>query len=123
MDSVVIIVPAPAVLCTIKGGQVAVPWAASLKPIQGVWLGVVRLLVPTVNVLLRRAVDAGLPMCGHRFAGHVHAVSESTLNAAAIDAFNARRLWQRDGSVHDGFRILTHILNVWSVSVLCIQRG
>ena len=63
------------------------PWAASLKPIQGVWLGVVRLLVPTVNVLLRRAVDAGLPMCGHRFAGHVHAVSESTLNAAAIDAF------------------------------------
>ena len=99
-------------------------------------------------------------MCCHMFAGYVHAVSESTLNAAAIDArstapvliarstvaqmawrrdpasggpvnpvvslsigtFNARRLWQRDESVHDGFRVLTHILDVWSVSVLCIQE-
>ena len=40
----------------------------------------------------------------------------------SIGTFNARRLWQRDGSVHDGFRVLTHILGVWSVSVLCIQE-
>ena len=33
--------------------------------------------------------------------------------------FNARRLWCGDGSLHDGFRVLTHILSVW-FSVLCI---
>ena len=36
--------------------------------------------------------------------------------------FNARRVWYGDGSLHDGFRVLTHILSVWSISVLCIQE-
>ena len=35
---------------------------------------------------------------------------------------HARRLWYGDGSLHDGFRVLTHILSVWSISVLCIQE-
>ena len=42
--------------------------------------------------------------------------------ALNVGTFNARRLWYGDGSLHDGFRVLTHILSVWSVSVLCIQE-
>ena len=42
--------------------------------------------------------------------------------ALSVGTFNARRLWYGDGSLHDGFRVLTHILSVWSVSVLCIQE-
>ena len=42
--------------------------------------------------------------------------------ALSVGTFNARRLWYGDGSLHDGFRVLTHILSVWSISVLCIQE-
>ena len=42
--------------------------------------------------------------------------------ALSVGIFNARRLWYGDGSLHDGFRVLTHILSVWSISVLCIQE-
>ena len=40
-----------------------------------------------------------------------------------VGTFNARRLWYGDGPLHDGFRVLTHILSVWSISVLCISGG
>ena len=42
--------------------------------------------------------------------------------ALSVGTFNARRLWYGNGSVHDGSRVLTHILSVWSISVLCIQE-
>ena len=42
--------------------------------------------------------------------------------ALSVGTFNARRLWSGDGSIHDGFSVLTHILSVWTVSVLCIQE-
>ena len=39
-----------------------------------------------------------------------------------VGTFNTRRLWLQDGSVHDGFHMLTHILEVESVSVVCLQE-
>ena len=42
-------------------------------------------------------------------------------DSLSIGTFIARKLRLRDGSVHDGFRVLTQILGVWS-PVLCIQE-
>ena len=39
-----------------------------------------------------------------------------------VGTFNTGRLWLQDGSVHDGFQMLTHMLEVESVSVLCLQE-
>ena len=36
--------------------------------------------------------------------------------------FNARRLWQRDQSAHNGFHMLSEILSAEGVDVLCIQE-
>ena len=36
--------------------------------------------------------------------------------------FNARRLWERDQSAHDGFHMLSGILSAEGVDVLCIQE-
>ena len=39
-----------------------------------------------------------------------------------VASFNARRLWQRDQSAHDGFHMLCGILSAEEVDVLCIQE-
>ena len=39
-----------------------------------------------------------------------------------VATFNARRLWQRDQSAHDGFHMLSGILSAEGVDVLCIQE-
>ena len=36
--------------------------------------------------------------------------------ALSVGTFSASRLWYGDGSLHDGFKVLTHILSVWSAS-------
>ena len=41
--------------------------------------------------------------------------------ALSVGTFNARRLWYGDGSLHDGFRVLTHILSV-GLFLSCASR-
>ena len=43
--------------------------------------------------------------------------------ALSVGTFNTRRLLYGDGSLHDGFRVLTHILGVWSVSSSASRRS
>ena len=47
---------------------------------------------------------------------------ENPCNRLVAGSFNTTRLWLQDGSVHDGFHMLTHILEVESVNVLCVQE-
>ena len=39
-----------------------------------------------------------------------------------IASLNTRRLWQRDQSIHDGFRVLTDLIDAAQVGVLCVQE-
>ena len=39
-----------------------------------------------------------------------------------IASLNTRRLWQRDQFIHDGFRVLSDLIDAAQVGVLCVQE-
>ena len=39
-----------------------------------------------------------------------------------ISSLNTRRLWQRDQSIHDGFRVLLDLIDAAQVGVSCVQE-
>ena len=71
-------------------------------------------------------LESSLPIpCFPKRGGSGNPVSDgpaTPINSLSAGTFNARRLWQRDDSVHDGFRMLTDILDAAHVGVLCIQE-
>ena len=46
----------------------------------------------------------------------------SVVHSFGLGQFNCRRLWGRDGAVHDGFMGLVSCLNQLDLQVLCVQE-
>ena len=70
------------------------------------------------------AVGASSTMLPKRFGGGNPMSDGPAIPARSfqVASFNARRLWQRDQSAHDGFHMLSGILSAEEVDVLCIQE-